>query len=79
MTDEEIQNADFVIIAASKKVPISRFNGKKMIQTAVGTAIRKPEQLFDRIKAGQAQVFKATVDDEPISKKILKKIKSIFS
>lgn len=79
LTDEEIQNADFVIIAASKKVPISRFNGKKMIQTAVGTAIRKPEQLFERIKAGQAQVFHAKEDDEPISKKIIKKIKSIFS
>jgi len=79
LTDEEIQNADVVIVAASKKVPISRFDGKKMIQTAVGTAIRKPEQLFDRIKAGQAQVFHATEDDEPISRKIFKKIKSIFS
>ena len=79
LTDEEIQNADVVIIAASKKVPISRFDGKKMLQTAVGTAIRKPEQLFDRIKAGQAQIFHATEDDEPISSKIFKKIKSIFS
>ena len=79
LTDEEIQNADVVIVAASKKVPISRFDGKKMIQTAVGTAIRKPEQLFERIKAGQAQVFHATEDDEPISSKIFKKIKSIFS
>ncbi len=79
LTEEEIKNADVVIVAASKKVPISRFDGKKMIQTAVGTAIRKPEQLFERIKAGQAQVFHATEDDEPISSKIFKKIKSIFS
>lgn len=79
LTEDEIKNADVVIVAASKKVPISRFDGKKMIQTAVGTAIRKPEQLFDRIKAGQAQTFHATEDDEPISSKIFKKIKSIFS
>ncbi|MBO4400873.1 MAG: PTS sugar transporter subunit IIA [Selenomonadaceae bacterium] len=79
LSAEEIKNADVVIVAASKKVPISRFDGKKMLQTAVGTAIRKPEQLFDRIKAGQAQVFHATEDDEPISSKIFKKIKSIFS
>jgi PTS system fructose-specific IIC component len=79
LTDEEIQNADVVIIAASKKIPISRFDGKKMLTTAVGTAIRKPEQLFERIKAGHAQVFHAKEDDEPISSKILKKIKSIFS
>ena len=79
LSADEIKNADVVIVAASKKVPISRFDGKKMIQTAVGTAIRKPEQLFDRIKAGQAQVFHATEDDEPISSKIFNKIKSIFS
>jgi PTS system fructose-specific IIC component len=79
LTDEEIKTADVVIVAASKKVPISRFDGKKMIQTAVGTAIRKPEQLFDRIKAGHAHTFHATEDDEPISSKIFKKIKSIFS
>ncbi len=79
LTDEEIKNADVVILATSKKVPISRFDGKKVLQTSVGTGIRKPEQLFDRIKAGQAQVFHATEDDEPISSKIFKKIKSIFS
>ena len=79
LTDDEIRNADVVIVAASKKVPISRFDGKKMLTTAVGTAIRKPEQLFDRIKNGQAQVFHATEDDEPLSSKLFKKIKSIFS
>ena len=79
LTEEEIQNADVVIVAASKKVPISRFDGKLMLTTAVGTAMNKPEQLFDRLKAGQAQVFHATEDDEPFSSKLFKKIKSIFS
>ena len=79
LSDEEIKNADVVIVAASKKVPLSRFDGKLMIQTAVNTGIRKPEQLFNRIKAGQAQVFHATEDDETIGEKIFNKIKSIFS
>ena len=79
LTDEEIKNADVVIVAASKKVPLSRFNGKLMIQTAVNTGIRKPEQLFNRIKNGQAQVFHATEDDETLGAKIFNKIKSIFS
>lgn len=79
LTEEEIKNADAVIIAASRKVPLSRFDGKEMLSTSVGTAIRKPEQLFERLKAGQAQVFHATEDDEPFSSKIFKKIKSIFS
>ena len=79
LTDEEIKNADAVIIAASKKVPLSRFDGKPMLSTSVGTGIRKPEQLFDRLKAGQAQIFHATEDDEPFSSKLYKKIMSIFS
>ena len=79
LTDEEIKNADVVIVAASKKVPLSRFDGKLMIQTAVNTGIRKPEQLFNRIKAGQAQPFHATEDDETLGEKLFNKIKSIFS
>lgn len=79
LTDEEIKNADYVIVAASKRVPLARFNGKKMIQTAVNTGIRKPEQLFKRIEAGQAQPFVATEDDETLGEKLFNKIKSIFS
>ena len=78
LTEEEIKNADAVIIAASKKVPISRFDGKPMLTTAVGTAMNKPEQLFERLKNGQAQVFHATEDDEPFTSKLYKKIKAIF-
>ena len=79
LSDEEIKNADYVIIAASKRIPMSRFDGKLMITTSVGTGIRKPEQLFNRIKAGQAQPFHATEDDETLGEKIFNKIKSIFS
>lgn len=79
LSDEEIKNADVVIIAASKKIPMKRFDGKLMIQTAVGTGIRKPEQLFNRIKEGQAQPFHATEDDETLGEKLFNKIKSIFS
>ena len=79
LTDEEIQNADVVIIAASRKIPLARFDGKKMINTVVGTAIHKPEQIFDRIKAGHLEVFHAVEDDEPLTSKLFKKIKDIFS
>lgn len=79
LTDEEIKNADYVIIAASKKIPMARFDGKLMITTSVGTGIRKPEQLFNRIQAGQAQPFHATEDDETLGEKLFNKIKSIFS
>ena len=79
LTDEDIKNADVVVIAASRKIPMARFDGKPMIETVVGTAIRKPEQIFERIKAGQTTIFHATEDDEPFSTKLYKKLKSIFS
>lgn len=79
LSEEEIKNADYVIIAASKKIPMSRFDGKLMITTSVGTGIRKPEQLFKRIEAGQAQPYHATEDDETLGEKLFNKIKSIFS
>lgn len=79
LSDEEIQNADVVIIAASRKVPMARFDGKKILNTVVGTAINKPDQIFDRIKAGHLEVFNAVEDDEPFSSKLFKKIKNIFS
>lgn len=79
LSDEEIQNADVVIIAASRKVPMARFDGKKILNTVVGTAINKPDQIFDRIKAGHLEVFNAVEDDEPFSSKLFKRIKSIFS
>ena len=79
LSDEEIKNADYVIIAASKRIPMSRFDGKLMITTSVGTGIRKPDQLFNRIKNGQAQPFHATEDDETLGEKLFNKIKSIFS
>lgn len=79
LSDEEIANADYVIVAASKKIPMKRFDGKMMIQTAVNTGIRKPEQLFKRIQDGQAQPFQAIEDDETLGEKLFNKIKSIFS
>ncbi len=79
LTEEEIKEADAVIIAVSRKVPLARFDGKPVIETVVGTAIRKPEQLFERIKNGHTQIFHAVEDDESFGDKIFKKLKSIFS
>ena len=69
------QISENALTAVSLAFPIQNL----MISTSVGTAIRKPEQLFERLKAGQAQVFHATEDDEPFSSKLFNKIKSIFS
>lgn len=40
LTDSEISEADFVIIAADTKVDLSRFSGKKIYETTSNPAIK---------------------------------------
>ncbi|MEH7548620.1 PTS fructose transporter subunit IIABC [Neobacillus vireti] len=58
LTDQEIAEADGIIIAADKEVPKDRFAGKKLIVTGVQDGIRKPEELIKRIQIGNAPVYK---------------------
>lgn len=57
LTEQDIREADGVIIAADRKIDKSRFNGKKLIDVSVGEGIRNPETLINRIQDGEAQVF----------------------
>ena len=79
LSDEDIKDADAIIVAASANVPMYRFNGKKLIQTAVTTGINKPDQLIERVLSGHAPIHHQEEDDASLSKRILKKIKSLFS
>jgi PTS system fructose-specific IIC component len=44
---EDIQSADAVIVAADKAVDLQRFQGKRLLQTSVSSAIKAPEQLLE--------------------------------
>lgn len=44
LTDEDIANADLVIIAADIEVPLERFNGKLLYRTSTGLALKKTKQ-----------------------------------
>lgn len=57
LTAEEIENCDGIIVAADKTVEMSRFNGKKVISTKVSDGIKIPEELINRIEAGDAPVY----------------------
>ncbi len=48
LTDQEIADADLVIIAADIDVPLGRFNGKKLYKTNTGPALKKTEQEMDK-------------------------------
>lgn len=57
LTQEEIEKADAIIIAADKKVETARFNGKKVIQRPVSDGIRKADDLVDMAIKGEANIY----------------------
>ena len=57
LTEEEIDACDGIIVAADKTVSMARFNGKKVIKTKVSDGIKIPEELINRIEAGDAPVY----------------------
>lgn len=48
LTESEIDRAEAVIVAADTKVPMSRFNGKKVIEVQVSDGISKADKLINR-------------------------------
>jgi fructose PTS system EIIBC or EIIC component len=58
LTEQDIAEADGIIIAADKEVPKDRFAGKRVIVTGVQEGIRKPEELIKRIQNGDAPIYK---------------------
>ena len=59
LTDEDIANADGVIIASDTNVPMDRFAGKKVIETQVSDGISKPDVLIERVLSENAPIYKA--------------------
>lgn len=59
LTEEEIENAVAVIVAADTNVQMDRFNGKHVIEVPVADGIRKPQQLIDRAIKKDAPVYRA--------------------
>lgn len=59
LTDQDIADADLVIIAADIEVPLERFNGKRLYRTSTGLALKKTEQEMNKAFA-EATVFQAS-------------------
>lgn len=59
LTEEEIAAADGVIVAADTKVPMERFDGKKLVEVKVADGISKAEQLISRVLEGKAEIYHA--------------------
>jgi len=59
LTDQEIREADCIIVAADAKVPMDRFHGKKLIECQVSDGISKADQLVARAVSGDVPVYQA--------------------
>lgn len=59
LTEEEINSADGIIVAADTNVPMERFDGKKVIECQVSKGINKPNELIDEIISGNVAVYKS--------------------
>ncbi len=58
LTQEDIDRADGIIVAADTKVEMDRFDGKKIVISPVADGVRKPGKLIDRALAGEEPVYR---------------------
>lgn len=58
LTEDEINRASGIIVAADKKVEMARFDGKKVIQVPVVQGIKRPEELINQALNGDAPIYK---------------------
>ena len=64
LTEEEIENATAIIVAADAKVPMERFAGKKLIDVKVADGIHKANELVKRAAEGDAEIYEVKESDK---------------
>ncbi|MGM9926528.1 MAG: PTS fructose transporter subunit IIB [Bacillus sp. (in: firmicutes)] len=57
LTEEDIKNADGVIIATDREVDLSRFTGKPLLQVDIHDGIRIPRQLIKKFEHNEVPVL----------------------
>lgn len=58
LTSEEIANADCILVAADRSVPMARFVGKRVLTVTTREAIRDAQGVLDRAAAGRTPVYR---------------------
>ncbi|MFF4010468.1 fructose-specific PTS transporter subunit EIIC [Streptomyces sp. NPDC001717] len=55
LSDNDVREADGIIIAADKEVDRERFAGKRVLTTGVADGIHRPEELIERVRSAPVQ------------------------
>lgn len=58
LNEDDVKNADVVIIAADTTVETDRFIGKPLIETSVTEAVRNASNIFKKIENNEVEIFK---------------------
>lgn len=69
LTEQEIADADCIIVAADAKVPMERFDQKHVIECQVSDGISKAEELIGRALKQDAPVYRAESRSEQSAQK----------
>lgn len=57
LTDEEIEHAKGIVVAADVNVEMSRFDGKRVVIATVSKGIHEPEALIKEAVSGEAPIY----------------------
>lgn len=57
LSEEDIQQADVVVIAADTKVEMERFKGKPLLEVSVSEAVRNVADIFKTIEDGNVPIY----------------------
>ncbi|MGX5378161.1 PTS fructose transporter subunit IIABC [Ligilactobacillus sp. LYQ135] len=63
LTADEIKRAKGVVVAADKKVAMSRFDDKPLVNRPVTAGIKEPEKLIQEVLDGKAPIYHSAGDD----------------
>ncbi|MFC3041657.1 fructose-specific PTS transporter subunit EIIC [Virgibacillus xinjiangensis] len=69
LTDEDIKNADAIIVAADTQVEMARFHGRPVIEVPVGKAIHNTEELLNRAANNEATTYQHEKGQEESTEK----------
>lgn len=58
LTEEEIRDADCIIVAVDRAVSMARFVGKRLVYASAGDAVRDADALLEKAVSGKAPVYR---------------------
>ncbi len=66
LTYDEIANAEAIIVAADKTVPMERFRGRRVLMCSADDAIRNADKLIDQALGGKVPVYQGTDETDDV-------------